>query len=256
MREEMYEMGSKFFIIPSDPETREDLLNVDRSTKIDLRQKHRLFVQNDWETNTIANVVMESLVKALYSHIKNSGISILNDEDGNSINFYDLLEITATNKQNENAEKTGNINVKFVPGMKIDGLVADDEKKEDKEVEFIAIDAAYSYPDNDKRTKAMLTIDKVARDELSNKYSILLPKDFMAIATCALFVENIYRQLVQKLVLTNKPAVTINFNDIIEFHAIKKEGNTVDIKLRPGMGAKLIIKSDETTEEDEDGFDD
>ena len=51
-----------------------------------------------------------------------------------------------------------------------------------------------------------------------------------------------------------RKTLSINFNDLIEFHAIRK-ADCVDIKLRPGMGAKLIIKSDESTEAD-DGYDD
>jgi hypothetical protein len=60
--------------------------------------------------------------------------------------------------------------------------------------------------------------------------------------------------MVTKIVQTGKSSVMINFNDIIEFHAIRK-GEGIDVKLRPGMGAKLIIKSDESTEADDDGDD-
>lgn len=247
----MVETGNKMYIIPQDVETREDLLNVDRNTKEDIRLKHRLYLNNDWECNTVANAVVESLVKILYSHIKDNGIKVLESGD-TEIDFYDLIDIAASNKKNDSAEKTGNINVKFRPGSKVDQIISDNTPGGNKEYEFVEISAAYSYVDDPDRTNAMLKIDKISRKILADKYSLILPKDFEAIATAAVFLENIYRQLIHKIVLTGRTSSMINFNDIIEFHAVKKD-DCVDIKLRPGMGAKLIIKSDEETEE-EDGF--
>ena len=62
--------------------------------------------------------------------------------------------------------------------------------------------------------------------------------------------------MITKIVQLDKSSVMINFNDLIEFHAIRKKENSVEIRLRPGMGAKLIIKSDESTEsDDDDGLD-
>ena len=61
----MMEMGNKMYIIPQDVETREDLLNVDRNTKEDIRLKHRLYLNSDWECNTVANTVVEALIKIL-----------------------------------------------------------------------------------------------------------------------------------------------------------------------------------------------
>ena len=247
----MMEMGNKMYIIPQDVETREDLLNVDRNTKEDIRLKHRLYLNSDWECNTVANTVVEALIKILYSHIQENGVHILESGE-NGIDFYDLIDIAASNKKNESAEKTGNINVKFRPGKRVDEIISDDVAVENKNYQFVEITAAYSYPDDTDRTTAMLKIDKIARKVLADKYSFILPKDFQAVAATVVFLENLYRQLIQKIVLTGKSSSMINFNDIIEFHATKV-GDKVDVRLRPGMGAKLIIKSDEQTEE-EDGL--
>ena len=122
---------------------------------------------------------------------------------------------------------------------------------DEKTYEYITAEAMCSYPDDHDRTTAMLKIDKIARKVLSDKHSIILPKDYMAISIAIAFLENLYRELIQKLVLLKKTIVTVNFNDLIEFHATRKN-DSVDIKLRPGMGAKLIIKSDESTEADND----
>lgn len=240
-------MGTKNFIIPLDPETREDLLCVDRATKEGLRERHRMYLNHDWECNTIANTTVETLVKILYSHIVDNGVNVL-DLDDNSLIFYDLIEMAASVKRNDDAEKVGNINIKFFPGEKVEDIVSDDTPPDQKEVAYVEAKAAYSYPEDSDRTKAMLKIDNISRRMLSDKFAVVLPNDYMAIATTCIFLENMYRVLVQKLVNSGKSMVSINFNDIVEFHAIRKENNGVDIKLRPGMGAKLIIKSDESTE--------
>lgn len=242
-------IGSKNYIIPMDPETRDDLLSIDRATKEDLRERHRLYLDNDWTCNTIANTVIESLIKILYAHIKDNGVQILEIEAG-ALNFYDLLEIDTSYKKNEDAEKEGNINIKFFPGDAVVEIISDDTPRDQREVTYVETKAAYSYPEDNDRTKAMLKIDHIARRMLSDKYSVILPNDYMAVATTCVFLENLYRVLTQKLVSSDKDMVMINLNDIIEFHAIRK-GNGVDIKLRPGMGAKLIIKSDDTTEYDD-----
>ena len=243
------------FFVPQDPIMREDLLNVDRKTKEELRLRHRLFIDRDFEANTIATIMVESLIGTLHSYICENGVSILSEDNGNGINFYNLLEIYASNKKNESAEKTGNINVIFRPGNNVKAIINDDisPDQKDHEIQFIAIDAAYAYPDDQNHNSVFVSIDRVARKRLSDRYNILLNKPFMAIATAYLFLENLYRQLIQKLVLTGKKSVMINFNDIIEFHATKMADNTVDVRLRPGMQAKLIIKSDDATEDEDDG---
>ena len=238
-------------IRPQDPSSYEDLAIVDRLSKEDLRLRHRFIINNDWELNTIATTVIESLGKILYSHIHSHGVSVLSDDDDNALNFYDLIEVAATMKINENAEKNGNINIKFRAGDAVDAIVADNVPRSEKEVEFIAADAAYSYPDDPARTEAMLKIDSIARKLVADNRNIMLPKKFQAIAACNIFIENIYRQLTQRIA-SGKTTHMINFNDIIEFHAIKKGDDGIEFKLRPGMGAKLIIKSDEATEADDD----
>ena len=245
----------KFLIIPNDEESHRDLLNIDRHTKEDVRRKHRLYIDMDWEANTISYVTVETLVKVLYTNIKDNGISILTADVNGVLNFYDLIEVSASNKKNESAEKTGNINVKFHPGEMVNDIITDDIPRSEKQYEYVTAEAACCYLDDEDRTSAMLKIDKITRKILADKHSVILPKDYMAISIAKTFLENVYRELVQKIVLLKKPIVTINFNDLIEFHATRKQ-DSIDIKLRPGMGAKLIIKSDESTEADDDGFDD
>lgn len=243
-------MDSKLYIIPGMGETRRDLLAIDRSTKEVLRQKHRLYCNTDWESNTIATVTIETLSRILYTHIAENGVQVLDIDNGSCVNFYELLEVTASNKKNKKAEKNGNINIIFYTGDRVNEIISDDIAAEDRKIEYITAEAAYSFPDDNEMTTAMLKIDKLSRNILADKYSIILPKDYMAIATTVIFIEELYRELVKKLVLMDKNKVSINFNDIIEFHATKKDDGVV-IECTPGMGAKLIIKSDPSTENDE-----
>jgi len=252
-----YDSKEKFYVIPQDEANRTSLLNIDRNTKEDIRRLHRIYIQSDWECNTIANKYVEDLLKVLYMHLTGSGDSkVLNfipnaTSVNSSVKFYDLFEVNVTQKRNESADKVGNINISFHPDTAADLIIGDNTPKEERVFEYIKPDAKFSYPDSPEMTMAMLKIDKASRHELSDKYSIMLPHEWMTVAITYTFIENIYRELIYKLVLTGKSAVSINFNDIMEFHATKKKDN-VTIYIRPGMAAKLIIKSDETTEADDD----
>lgn len=240
--------SSRIFVSPSNPEDRNDLKAVDQLTKEYLRKRHNLFVQRDWECNTIAFVFVSNMIKAIHSHIVENGVHVL-IKSGNVLNFYDLFEVSASNKKNEKAEKTGNINVKFVPGKDVPVIV---ERYEDIDNDFVNIEAAYAWPDDPDTTKAYLKIDELTRKQVKEKYDIMLTKKFMSTAITYVFIENLYRYMVEKVKKTERRSVMINFNDIIEFHIQRNKGDVFDIRLRPGYGAKLIIKSDITTEADEE----
>ena len=247
---------TRLYVIPADQETRDDLLSIDRRTKEMLRMRHHIYANSDWECNTVATVVLETFLKVLYSHIRQNGVTVLSDDADNTLNFYDLIEIAASNKKSESAEKSGNINVKFKPGKDVKDIISDNVPDDQKTVDYINATDAYAYAEDSALTNAMLKIDHLARKTLKDKYSILFGKNFHAMAITYIFIENLYRHMVTKIVQLDKNSVMINFNNIIEFHAIKKKGNSVEIHLRPGMGAKLIIKSDESTEsDDDDGLD-
>lgn len=251
-----YDSKEKLYVIPQDENNRISILNIDRNTKEDIRRLHRIYVESDWECNTISNKFIEILLKSLYTHLVGGGSSALSfipDSTSleTSITFYDLFEVNVTQKRNESADKVGNINISFHPESAVDLIIGDDIPRDQRVFEFIKPDAKFSFPNNPELTKAMLKIDKIARLELAEKYNILLPHEWVAIAISYSFIENIYRELIYKIALTGKSAVSINFNDIMEFHATMKN-DKVTVHIRPGMAAKLIIKSDETTEADDD----
>jgi len=239
-----YMLNDRLYIIPQDPETREALLNVDRATKEELRLKHHVFVDADWQCNTIANAYIETIIRALGLDVKNTGNSKA------SWNCYGLFNAHVTVKRNEDAEKEGNINIAFDPEEEITTIIKDSAPKEQIKYDVITPEAAYSFPNNGPLNEAYKKIDQVARMELHEKYSITIPDNWVVTAVTVTFVRNLIRQLLYMVANNGKAAASINFNDNIECHAIMKNDGVV-ITLRPGMSAKLLIKSDEATEADE-----
>lgn len=239
-----YMLNDRLYIIPQDPETREALLSVDRFTKEDLRLQHHIFVDADWQCNTIANAYIETIIRTLGLDVKNTGNS------NASWDFYNLFNAHVTVKRDEDAEKEGNINIAFDPEDGITNLIKDTTPRDQLKYEVITSEAAYSFPNANALNEAHKKIDQVTRMELHEKYSITIPDTWVVTAVAVVFFKNIIRQLLYMVSNNGKAAASINFNDNIECHAIMKQDGVV-IALRPGMSAKLLIKSDEATEADE-----
>lgn len=245
--------GSRMLVVPSNQNDKIDLQAIDQKTKEDLRLRHKIFIQKDWECNTTAFLFVSNMCRVINSHILNNGVEVLVHAEGSELNFYDLFKVSVTNKKNENAEKTGNINVKFTPEKKVDLIAADYENTDNT---FFDFKAAYVYPEDEAMTNAFLQIDELTRRKAKEKYDVVLTHKWMSVAITHLFIENVYRYMIEKLVKTGRNSLMINFNDIIEFHIMKSKGGEFDIRLRPGYGAKLMVKSDESTEaENEEGDD-
>ena len=233
-----------FYIIPQEEETRVDLLNIDQNTKEDVRRLYRFIVAQNWQCNTIANAIIENMIRTLSLDLKNT-------RNGNAlISLYDMMDAYVTVKRDDDAEKEGNINIAFSIGKRVEGIITDNVTREDRKYEYISPEIMFGSNPESPLTKKMELLDKIARKELNDKYGILLPTAWMAMSIGYIFIENLYRELVNKIILMQKPSVSINFNDNIEFHATRKSDGIV-INLRPGMNAKLLIKSDELTENDD-----
>ena len=245
-----FDPGLPYIIPMEDPETTDDLMAIDRKTKEDMRTEHKLYINSDWECNTIACTVCETLIGVLYSHIIKNGVSFLSEvADAGSLNFYDLLIVSVSYKENKSADKVGNLNIMFHPGKDIDPIVSDPDLYPN--VEYMEPKARFSFPNDQDLTDAFAKIDILARREIKDNYSIIMPTAFGSIAVCYVFLRNLYQYLVLKLIKSERNSVIINFNDIIEFYA-QKEEDGCKVYIRPGMGAKLIIKSDISTEESDD----
>lgn len=244
--------GNQMLIAPSDQTERVDLQAIDQKTKEDLRLRHRVFFQKDWECNTIAYLFVSNMCRVINSHILNNGVEVLVHAEGSELNFYDLFKVSVTNKRNENAEKTGNINVKFKKEKKANAII---DSFEETDNTFVELQVAYMIPGDDALTNAFLKIDEMTRRIAKEKFDIILQHKWMAVATTNIFIENVYRYMMEKIVKTERNSLMVNFNDIIEFH-VMRTGSEFDIRLRPGYAAKLIVKSDESTESDNEDGDD
>ena len=241
--------------IPQDIYTKHFLQAVDQQTKADVEKRFGFLINMDWHCNTVANCTVEAIISALNADMKMDGAPAA------KLNFYNLFITKVTTKINENAEKEGNINISFAPGSTAVDLIttnipknAEDDKKVDPKEFFV-----FEDPDMDPAAlaamnEALVLIDRKARYSLSNNYSLTITDDnaMYAFAIAYTFILNIFRKLLQDLADDpNKNHVSVNFNDNIEFHALRDEDDFVKLAMRPGMHAKLLIKSDESTEDDE-----
>lgn len=260
---EDYSFAGKFreqrkAIVPQDPDTNAFLYDVDCQTKRDVEERFGCIVNYDWHCNTIANCAVEAMIKAMNVDMVDIGAKYA------KFNFYDLFISKVTTKINEKAEKEGNINISFSPGQTAINLIESDISKDKIEItkmspaDFFKIEV----PDADDDFVAALNekylmIDRQARYVLSNNYAITISDDnkFMAFAICYCFIYNIFQKLL--ITIASHPEqnlVSVNFNDNIEFHCARDDDDPqkVSFAMRPGLHAKLLIKSDESTEFDDD----
>lgn len=254
-------------IIPQDKEACKFLRDVDTETKVDVEERFGIIVNMDWHCNTIANCVIEAIIKAMNVDMKEMGAKFA------KFNFYDLFTAKVTTKVNETAEKEGNINISFEPGPTAIDLIKGINDKMTTPVEFEKKEEFFriEMPDVDqeivdKINEKYLLVERQARYVLTNNYGITIPDNniYMGYAVTYTFIINIFRKLLRELGENpDQNLASVNFNDNIEFHASRDEKETVDnngevftesmitLAMRPGLNAKLLIKSDETTEDDE-----
>lgn len=239
-------MDKCLYVIPNDSIMREQLLNIDRMTKDSLARCHKIFVPQDWQCNTMANSYIESLIRTLELSMRQAGEV--------AINFYDMFTAHVTVKTNNDAEKNGNINIEFIPGPTLQQIIGRNVADAATEEPLTDITAVFGFGD-DKTNPSYAqfsTIDRIAMMDLSEKYSITSPKDWLVTAVAYRFIENLVKYMMIALVAEDASLVSVNFNDNIEFHAMRTDNDSVKITLRPGMNAKLLIKSDELTEMDDE----
>lgn len=239
-------------VIPQDPYTRGFLEVVDRQTKIDVFEKFEVDITRDWYCNTIANTVVETLLQAMSMDMAQDGAPKA------FLNFYDLIIIRINTKREAKAEKEGNINVSFEAGPTATALIDSNVRKDQEQVEKIEPVKFFNIEDPDMDPdilKAMndkyFNIDRKARYEMSRTYGFVMPDgaSMCAFAVTYMFFLNIFKKLLYDLGEDpTKELVSVNFNDNIEIHALRKDGGVI-FSMRPGYNTKLIVKSDNITEE-------
>lgn len=236
----------KLFMIPQDPSDREFLLAVDRRARFEINRIYGILIDYDWQANTIANAVVETIIKNLAFMLR-SGAS-----KGIGIEFYDIIRAIVSIKTNEKAEKEGNINIYFEPGSKINSIIENGpDTREYTEKISPAERFVTGIPEEDELYR---NLEYHTRFNLSSINGVMIPDHlkFSVFAIGYTFLECIYLEILYRLANMDaeegaEKLVSVNFNDNIEIHGVMK-GDTVNIIMRPGMNAKLLIKCDELTE--------
>lgn len=262
IRSEDFNVTERMLIIPQQEENRQFLLSVDRRAKELARKKFLLFIEYDWQANTIATCTLSNLINILRLNIIGQSSDILNilseDEDHSQyVNLLGLLKIIPTIRSNNRAEKAGSINCKFIPGPRIEEIIGDNTPREmSGDIEKYKPEEYYLTGDN-KRDSAWEKFDKLVRMELSSKYKIMLPHHFDAIAITDCYLESLYRELILRLAASNGEefSISTNVNDYFEIYAISTmDANGalgVKFTMTPGMYGKKGIKDDFTTENED-----
>ena len=236
----------KLFIIPQDPGDREFLLAVDRRARSEINRIYGILLDYDWQANTIANSVIETIIADLAFMLKSGG------NKGIGIEFYDIIKAIVSIKTNEKAEKEGNINIYFEPGSKINYLI---ENGPDKNEYIDKVNVLQRFltgdPNEDELYK---NLEYHTRYNLSSVNGIMIPEHlkFSVFAIGYTFLECIYLEILYRLANIEaeegeEKLVSVNFNDNIEIHGCMNN-ECPHIIMRPGMNAKLLIKCDELTE--------
>lgn len=235
---------AKLRYIPTNPHDKEVLRAVDSKTITEVHDHYGIFIDYEWFCNTIADVMVETIIKQLAYLLKN------NPGMGNGIDFYEIFRSIISIKKNEKAEKEGNINIYFEPGAKILELIEDPTKGESILPTFQELSG-----DNQDDYDFYKNLDSQCRYQLTMHNGIMFPES-LKFACCAVtitFMKNIFMELMYRVAnnpekdTSDEVIESVNFNDLIEIHAILK-GDKVSISMRPGVNAKLLIKCDELTE--------
>ena len=241
----------KFFVIPQSPQDKEVLESVDNRTRAAINKRYSILVDYLWQCNTIANCLVETIVEQLAMLLKTDP----NATDGVGITFYDLLNSIVSIKQNDKAEKEGNINIFFEPGSKVTSLI---ENGPDEDPETPVSPVSVFWTDDPKENEFIKNLDYHTRYVLGMKHTIMFP-DHLQLPVVAIgytFLEMIFVELLYRLSMMSandteddpqEHIVSVNFNDLIEFHGVMKDGGVI-FNMRPGLNAKLLIKCDEVTE--------
>ena len=228
------ELDNYPFIIPQEGMNKSQLFYIDRKTKRDVENKFGIFLELDWQCNTISNIVIENILKRLILIMHKMQCTNLN------LNFYDLFSIGLSTKIDKNAEKEGNINVFFKNDCIFDNMN-----------EYNKINNIFDFTCS-KYSNLFKQVDSESQVELANRFGILISDTWVCTAITYIFLKNICNSIINDISDRGDYSF-LNFNDVIEFHAYKNNTNIMG-SMRPGMIAKLIVKSDEITEYDYGGI--
>lgn len=228
-----------YLITPNDPAQRVVTEKIEKVSRNKLLGDYKIRM-NPGYTSTIACVYVEAMIRTL--------VRLMRENRGEAeINFLHMFTIVSDNRENDDADKDGNINIKFVPGK----IVTD------------IMDRDYCPQINPEMWKGTIIdiIEKECNNILTTKHKMTSPNITNFTIVTFVYMEFLFRTLKMMAKVANENgnnAAMINFLEMFEAHAtldiVPNDDNPdltheeYTIKLRPGFQAKLLIKDDGVTE--------
>jgi hypothetical protein len=232
-----------YLIVPSDPVQFQITEKIEKACRNKLISDYKIRLSSGYMT-TIACVYVESLIRTLVKVMRT------NKGDG-SINFLDLFTISSNNRENDDADKDGNINIIFTPGSIAKEImdrdyspVVTEDMWKDTIIEAVESECA----------KILASKHKMTSNSKANWTKITF-----------VYMEYLFRTLKLMAKVANEngnSAVMINFLEMFEAHCTvdtvtnpenpELVSETYNLKIRPGFEAKLLIKDDGITEMSDD----
>lgn len=232
-----------YLIIPSDPTQRVVTEKIEYASRQKIISDYKIKLNPGYMT-TVACVYTEALIKAL--------IEIMRENRGSGfINFLDMFTITSTNRENDDADKDGNINIRFIPGSVCESIMAQD------------------YAPNispEMWTGSVINhVESICAQILASKHKMTSNNKAHWTTITYVYMEYLFRTL--KLMAEvgkdrGQHAAMINFLEMFEAHVSIEQipmpenpdivSEHFDVKIRPGFQAKLLIKDDGVTEVSDD----
>lgn len=235
-----------YLISPTDPAQKAITEKIEKAMRNELISSLHIKLNPTYAT-TITCVYLEATVRVL--------VKLMRENRGDAaINFLDLFTVASNNRENEDADKDGNINVKFIPGKTVESIMERDY-------------APQMADPNIWKGTIMEVIEKECARILKTKHRMNGADNSNWTKIAYLYLVYLFKtlKLMSRVGYENGTvSVMINFLEMFEVHAnmeqIPNEDNPdviqekITVKIRPGFEAKLLIKDDNVTElDDEDG---
>ena len=233
-----------YLISPTDAAQKAVTEAIEKAMRNELIGKLKIKLNPSYPT-TITCVYLEALIRTL--------VKLMRENKGEAaINFLDLITVQCNNRENDDADKDGNINIVFHPGKTIETIM----------------DRDYAPEMADKEIWANTVINVVEREcsrILKTKHKMNGNDDANWTKIAYLYLVYLFKTLkmMSRMGYENGTvSVMINFLEMFEAHCNIEKVPNVDnpdlvheeftIKIRPGFSAKLLIKDDNVTELDDD----
>lgn len=239
---EMIVERQHYLITPTDPAQKAITEKIEKAMRNELIGTLKIKLNPTYPT-TITCVYLEAAIRTL--------VRLMRENHGDAaIDLLGLFTISSNNRENEDADKDGNINIKFTPGKTCTSIMERD----------------YAPVLNDKTVwegTIINLIEKECSRILKTKHKMNGADDANWTKIAYLYLVYLFKtlKLMAHVGLENGVVSTmINFLEMFEIHANIEQVPNVDnpdlvheeinIKIRPGFQAKLLIKDDGITEMD------